>query len=40
MKNSSFVEICDYVNEKGVRSVSFDIDGTIYPILKIHSELS
>lgn len=35
MKNSSFVEICEFVNEKGLRSVSFDIDGTIYPILKI-----
>lgn len=35
MKNSSFVEICELVNEKGIRSVSFDIDGTVYPILKV-----
>lgn len=35
MKNSSFVEICEYVHEKGVLSVSFDIDGTLYPIRRI-----
>jgi len=35
MKNSSFVEICQYVNEKGLKTVSFDIDGTVYPILKM-----
>ena len=32
---SSFVEICEYVNEKGVRSISFDIDGTLYSGRKI-----
>ncbi len=35
MKNSSLVELAEFVNERSFRSVSFDIDGTIYPIRKV-----
>lgn len=35
MTNSSFVELCEYVNENSFKSISFDIDGTIYPMRKM-----
>lgn len=35
MKNSSFVELCEFVNERSFQSVSFDIDGTVYPMRKM-----
>lgn len=35
MKNLSLVELSEFVNERSFRSVSFDIDGTIYPIRKV-----
>ncbi len=35
MKNLSLVELCEFVNEQSFRTVSFDIDGTVYPIHKI-----
>lgn len=35
MKNSSFVELCEYVNEKSFRTISLDIDGTLYPMKKM-----
>lgn len=35
MKNSSLVELSEFVNERSFRTVSFDIDGTVYPIRKI-----
>ncbi len=35
MKNLSLVELGEFVNEQSFRTVSFDIDGTVYPIRKI-----
>ncbi len=35
MKNSSYAEIVAIVKEQSLKSVSFDIDGTVYPIVKV-----
>ena len=35
MKNSSFVELLEFVNERSFQSISLDIDGTLYPMRKM-----
>jgi FMN phosphatase YigB (HAD superfamily) len=35
MKNSLYAEILTIVKEQSLKSVSFDIDGTVYPIVKV-----
>lgn len=32
MKNLSFVELCELVQERGFKTITLDVDGTLYPM--------